>query len=83
MDSNGNGKNSVSWINYENVSFDTGSKEVVQQQFRVPVCPSSHSPEDSKHQGVSGFFPIWYLTEIPTRVMLFELKGGHLGIDLK
>lgn len=83
MDSSGKGNNSVSWINYENVSFDNGSKEEVQQHFRVPVCPSSHSPKDSKHERVSGFSPTWYLTKIPIRVMLFELKGGQLGIDLK
>lgn len=83
MDSSGKGKSSVCSINDEKVFFDSGSKEEVQQHFRVPVCPSSHSPKDSKLEGVSGFSPTWDLTEIPTRVMLFELKGGQLGIDLK
>ena len=58
--------------------FDRGSKEEVQQCFRVSVCPSSHSSEDSKCQWVSGFFPTWYLIKILTRVMLLGWKGGQI-----
>lgn len=56
----------------------SGSKEEVQQSFRVSVCPSTYSPGDSKCQRVSGFFPTRYLIKILTRVTLFEWRGGQM-----